>query len=835
MKPSITLLAAVLLGSRGMAVAQTPTTVPVGVTHATENSAAINGVRIQVEPDGSVWFLESSLDTIAVLRDGVITRWQLRPSDQLGANPVDFEVDGDVIWYIGSGESQIPAGTCTFGKLDTTTGALTEWVVPGSAPAAFHRDPDGTTVWIAQSGSGLQAVDLDTLSVTTYRSVLTYWYSDMIVGPDGAFWLSDFGDNRIVRYVPGDTTETSWIFYDLANGRLNPSQSQFDERGLLWIAQYTVSRLDRFDPATSELVSYDGITQPIHFDIFDGRLYVASAQSQSQVSALDPGLSIPAGSSTLTGDTLDVVATSLAAPVVVRNSTIVPTTFSSPPVAVTPSELTQTSPLPGILTTDVPSTNGYAINVSGGLVWLGTTGKLAMLNLQAIGGSADQAVPVATSLAGPSNSRIAVQATLSNLGAEPISGDALYLFSPGAFAARTAFTLAPGETQSLPDFFGNVGSTTQLIRGPVRFEVTTGNASDLLATVRSARILTNGGTYGYSLLPVPASGSLGPGSSRTLFTGARDDQISVLGFYTLDEAAGTLTLLAPDGTTRGTRPFAFAKNATQEFNPASSAFGVAPEPGDVVRVDVTSGALQAYVNVVDLGTFDVEPSPPVAAMTDAVIPNAGSAPGGSGNYVSDLYLSNPDPSTVATVTLTYYPLGVAGSPLVQTIDLPGGTSQAILDFLPSVFGVSSGQGALLVTSSAPVATAARIAVSGPSGDYGTFAAAVGGNTGLPAGPAVAIGLPQTSTRRTNLLLYNRGVAGDITVTGFKADGSPAGSVTMTAGDHEAVRLNNVFAALGVSNQAAGRIEVAAAEEMNVYAWTAEVDGVTGDVDIAPLR
>jgi streptogramin lyase len=835
MKRTLTLLAALLVGLRGIAGAQTPTTVPVGVTHATENTAAVNGVRLQVEPDGSVWFLEATVDIIAVLRDGVITRWQLRPSDEIGANPVDFEVDGDIVWYIGSGMSQIPAGSCTFGKLDTTTGALTEWVVPGSQPAGFYRDPDGKTVWIAQSGSGLQKVDLENLSVTSYRSALTYAYSDMVVGPDGAFWLSDFGDNRIVRWAPGDPTETSWTFLDLSSGRYNPSQIQFDQYGRLWIALFTPGVMGRFDPATSVLTSFGGIALPVHFDIYNDRLYVVATQSQSAVMALDPGLSIPADTRTLTPLTLDVVSATLVAPVVVRNSTIVPTTFASPAEAATPSELTQSSPQPGVLTTDFPSTSNYCIAVAGGIVWVGTGGKLAMLNLQTVGGAADLSVPVATSLAGPADSKIAIQLTLSNLGSAPITGDALYLFSPGAFAARANFTLAPGETQWLPDFFGNVGSTMAVSRGPVRLEVSGGSTADLLATVRSARTLTNGGTYGYSLYPAGVSGSLGAGSSRTLFTGARETQLSVLGLYTLDEAVGTLTLVAPDGTIRGSHPFALAKNANQEFNPASSAFGVEPEPGDVVRVEVSSGSLQAYVNVVDLGTLDVEPSPPISAMTDAVIPNAGSAPGGSGTYVSDLYLSNPDPSAPATVTLSYYPLYVAGSPLVETVELPGGTSQAILDFLPTLFGVESGQGALLVTSTAPVAAAARIAVEKSGGDYGTFAAAVAGSTGVPGGPAVAIGLPQTSTRRTNLLLYNRGTAGDITVTGFRADGSGAGTVTVSAGDHEAVRLNNVFTALGVSNQEAGRIEVGAAAGMDVYAWTAQVDGVTGDVDIAPLR
>jgi hypothetical protein len=66
-------IAAVLLGLAAAAGAQTPTPTPtpsptpnttatpvnttaVGVTHATEASAAVNGVAIQTQPDGSVWF-----------------------------------------------------------------------------------------------------------------------------------------------------------------------------------------------------------------------------------------------------------------------------------------------------------------------------------------------------------------------------------------------------------------------------------------------------------------------------------------------------------------------------------------------------------------------------------------------------------------------------------------------------------------------------------------------------------------------------------------------------------------------------------------------------------
>ena len=90
--------------------AQTATTIAAGTSYATENDGVVSGVRIQVQPDGSVWFLVPARDRIAVLRDGSTTQWQIRDDTHLGANPVDFEIDGDVVWYLCNGESQIDAG-----------------------------------------------------------------------------------------------------------------------------------------------------------------------------------------------------------------------------------------------------------------------------------------------------------------------------------------------------------------------------------------------------------------------------------------------------------------------------------------------------------------------------------------------------------------------------------------------------------------------------------------------------------------------------------------------------------------------------------------------------
>ncbi len=814
-----------------------PTTVASGSTYATEGTARVNGVRMEVAPDGAVWFLEATVDRISVLRGTTITSWQLRPDDERGANPVDFVLEGDIIWVLESGQSQIPAGSCALGRLDTTTGALTEWVIPGSIPAAFYKDPDGH-YWIPISGGSLQKVDLAALSAVNYRSQATFAYADMVPGPDGALWLADFGNNRIVRYVPGAATETSWTFFDPSFGRLSPAEIRFDDEGFLWIAQLAADRMDRFDPVNNTLSSYFGTANPIHFDIFQGRLYVTSAVTTSAVNVLDPQLAVPLVQ-TLTPLTFDVGASPSPTAITVRTSTITPTTFTTAAVPMPASTLIVSGSVnsPGVVTTQLDSTATYGIAVSDGFVWVGTNGKLVNVTLQSIGGAADATVPVATSLAGPADNKIRVDLTLSNRGSGTLTGDALYLYSPGAFAPRVPFSLPPGATQVLLDAFGGQGSGA-LLNGAVRFRVTAGTPSDLVAAVRSTRIRPDGSTFGYEL-PAALSGEhLGPGSSATLFTGAREGarEVSVFGMYSPGGARGVLTLQAADGSIRGVRSFNLAANTREEFNPAAEAFGVGPQPGDVVRVSVETGFLQPYVNVVDLGTLDVAAFIPVVAAADSVIPNAGSVVGAGGTrFVSDLFLSNPDPDTTAEISLAFYPYLVAGPPLTATVSLEPETSQAILDFLPALFGLSSGQGAVLLTSNVPVAAAVRIAARYSFGDYAGFASAIAGASGVTNGSVIAIGLPQTATLRTHLLLYNRGLPGTITVAGFRADGTEAGQFSLAIGDHIATRVNAVFILFGVTDQPGGRIRIDVPDGMNLYAWTAEVDGHTSDVELAPAH
>ena len=311
---------------------------------------------------------------------------------------------------------------------------------------------------------------------------------------------------------------------------------------------------------------------------------------------LDPNLAPPSLSQILTQDIIPVAYQTSRIAVTVQTSIIVPTQFAVAPTPIDPTTFTVNYAVAGAIGTITAAwttVNAYGITVDGGRVWCGTDTALASLNLNSIGDLSDWSVPVASSLAGAANSKVEIDVTAANRGADTLTGAALYMFSPAAFAARATFTLATGGTTLLKDAFGNVASPTQFVNGPVRLSVSAGGSDNLVSTVRSAMVQPSGGSFGYLLPAATGATSLKPGTATTLFTGATDSEVSLLSLYSLEDAQATLTLSAPDGTPRASRDLTVAKNASYLYNPAASAFGVDPEPGDVVRVAVNTGSLQA--------------------------------------------------------------------------------------------------------------------------------------------------------------------------------------------------------------------------------------------------
>ena len=100
---------------------------------------------------------------------------------------------------------------------------------------------------------------------------------------------------------------------------------------------------------------------------------------------------------------------------------------------------------------------------------------------------------------------------------------------------------------------------------------------------------------------------------------------------------------------------------------------------------------------------------------------------------------------------------------------------------------------------------------------------------------LAIGLPQTATRTGLLVLYNAGGAGNATLSAFKADGTVAGTLTLPMGAQSSAVVDAVFTHFGITDQPAGRVRIDVDGGMRVFGWSADVDQITGDIDLTALR
>jgi hypothetical protein len=872
-----------------------PNTTPSGQAWTTDASANVTGARILPAADGSTWFLTPSNDRVIKLQGTGMTQFPIRDTSNIGANPVDMQMDGDTLWIIENGESEIDAGKSIIARLCTATapldcgpngapGALHEWVLPTSRPAGLYREPNGQKFWVAQSAGLLESLDLATLEVVDYRLVPTVNFASALVhGPDGGLWMTDFGSNRIIRFDLSDNSERTWTVLDPSLFRLNPSDARFDESGYLWITESAGGRVDRFDPCplqspsqraagcsggfenAAELHAWLGFTNPVHLDLFGGLVYVSEQTGgNGRVTILDPRIAPHSPSQLLavqvfpflgdqsTAGASGVIRTIRPTPSSTSCSTTLPRPSTSPcfdstitPVSFTPtnaafaaSDLTVASVVPGLLSITFARTNAYGIGVRGGAIWAGSTANLVRLIPQTIGGPTDQTLPAAFQFGKPPADKVRADMTLHNKGSARVSGTALFQYSPAAFPQTLAFDVGPGETVLYSDAFVGAATSASLMIGSVRLQVSTGAASDLLVSLRSNAVTDSGGSFGISLPAETADQALKTGDSRTLFTGARPGEISVLGLFSPSGGQGTATLVASDGAVRGSQNISLESNVWQEHNPAASFFGVAPQPGDVIRIAVTSGVLQPYVTIQDPQTHDLALSLPVGTSTQAVIPNAGTA-GGSGGilWASGVFLSNPDLANTATVQATFYPLDASGPAVTETRSLPPGSSLAILDAVTDLFHAAPGQGAIVLTSDLPVAASLRVSAQATpeAGQYASMLAAIDGAATVPAGGALGIGIPNTAFRRTTLFLFNKGAPGIVQLTGYDASGTVVGHLSVSLGSNVATRVSQILPSLGAAGTSIGSVRVEAATGMQVYAQTAEVDDQTSDTEYSNLR
>ncbi len=142
-------------------------------------------------------------------------------------------------------------------RFDPATAELTEWADTARRPTAFVKGANGT-LWLPETNGTLTNFDPATGTFVYWRSTdtanpissLTYPFLDA----DGSIWSADFLRGNLLRFTPDGSKVTRGF---LPNVFSQPSKIIRGPDGAIWISLYSASQLARFDPATTELKTFD--------------------------------------------------------------------------------------------------------------------------------------------------------------------------------------------------------------------------------------------------------------------------------------------------------------------------------------------------------------------------------------------------------------------------------------------------------------------------------------------------------------------------------------------------------------------------------------------------
>ena len=296
----------------------------------------------------------------------------------------------------------------------------------------------------------------------------------------------------------------------------------------------------------------------------------------------------------------------------------------------------------------------------------------------------------------------------------------------------------------------------------------TADTSLLDVTSQTSTPATGGGTFGQSVPGIPEASFIRQGSSGQI-AGIREDGSFRSNLVLANATSGSITVHGELYDVSGTRVGSGADwplqplGMTQVSHVAQSFTSAPVVAGRIVLTTATAGgAFAAYASAIDNTTND--PRTLLAATASEplqswLLPSSAHSSGAGGAfYTTDLLVTNTGASSAAVTlqVLGHDANGVSG-PALSFANVPAGSSLFLQDVLGSFFGLSSGYGAIRVTSTVPT-LAVTSQTSTPATGGGTYGQSV---PGVPASSLLGAGAVRTlvslredAAFRTNLILAN---------------------------------------------------------------------------------
>jgi virginiamycin B lyase len=202
-----------------------------------------------VGPDGAPWITDGGLN--AIVRVDPVTK-AVRvfplPSGREGANlnTATFDKRG-VLWFTGQ--------SGVYGRLGSTTGQVEVFDAPkGTGPYGITTTPDGTVYYASLAGSYIARLDSDT-GVATVIEPPTPRQGARRVWADskGKIWVSEWNVGQLGRYDPATNTWKEWRMPGKSPGAY---AVYVDDQDKVWVSDFGANAFVRFDPITERFESF---------------------------------------------------------------------------------------------------------------------------------------------------------------------------------------------------------------------------------------------------------------------------------------------------------------------------------------------------------------------------------------------------------------------------------------------------------------------------------------------------------------------------------------------------------------------------------------------------
>ena len=214
-----------------------------------------------VGPDGDPWITDGGLNAIVHVdaETNEVTPYPLS-GPNVNLNTATFDGDG-ILWFTGQGG--------VVGSVDPASGEVRSHAAPrGGGPYGIATDPDGEVWFSSLAGSYLGAIDRQTGEVSVIDTPTPAGGARRVwADSDGGLWITQWFVGSIARYDP---EADAWEEWDLP-GAAQPYAVYVDETDAVWVTDFGGNALHRFDPAAESWTTLQHASLPANVRQLLGR------------------------------------------------------------------------------------------------------------------------------------------------------------------------------------------------------------------------------------------------------------------------------------------------------------------------------------------------------------------------------------------------------------------------------------------------------------------------------------------------------------------------------------------------------------------------------------